>query len=58
MDLQDEEKRKEIIREERNRYQREWRKKNKDKVRAANERYWLKKAIRRKKDEMKGDKEE
>ena len=31
-------------REERNSYQREWRAKNKDKVRAINARYWAKRA--------------
>lgn len=31
-----------IAREERNRYLREWRAKNPDKVRASNERYWVK----------------
>ena len=32
------------IREANRRYKAEWRKKNPDKVRASNERYWLKKA--------------
>ncbi len=32
------------IREERRKYKAEWRKKNPDKVKAHNERYWLKKA--------------
>lgn len=32
------------IREERNNYQRQWRAKNKDKVRAINARYWAKRA--------------
>ena len=32
------------IREERNSYQRQWRAKNKDKVRAINARYWAKRA--------------
>ena len=32
-----------LIREEKNRYHREWYAKNKDKVKAANKRYWLKK---------------
>ena len=30
----------ELVREERRRYAREWRKKNPEKVRAANQRYW------------------
>ena len=34
----------EMVREERNRYQREWRAKNKERVRAINARYWWKKA--------------
>lgn len=34
----------EKAREERNRYQREWRAKNRDKCRAIQERYWLKRA--------------
>ncbi len=32
--------------EERRRYLSEWRKKNPDKVKAANERYWIKKAMK------------
>lgn len=35
---------KEQIRERQRAYKREWRKKNPDKIKAANERYWLKKA--------------
>ena len=35
---------KEQIRERQRSYKREWRKKNPDKIKAANERYWLKKA--------------
>lgn len=34
----------EQIRERQRAYKREWRKKNPDKIKAANERYWLKKA--------------
>lgn len=34
----------EAARQQINKYHREWRKKNKDKVRAINERYWAKKA--------------
>lgn len=34
----------ELKREARREYQREWRKKNPDKLKAAQERYWLKKA--------------
>lgn len=34
----------EQIRERQQAYKREWRKKNPDKIKAANERYWLKKA--------------
>jgi hypothetical protein len=33
-----------IIKEERNKYAKEWRAKNPDKVKANNERYWLRKA--------------
>ena len=33
----------ELVREERRRYAREWRKKNPEKVRAANQRYWERK---------------
>lgn len=36
---------KRAIREEKNRQAREWRRKNPDKVRAQNERYWRKKAM-------------
>ena len=36
----------ELVREERRRYAREWRKKNPEKVRAANKRYWERKALR------------
>lgn len=32
-----------VIREAKNQYHREWYKNNKDKVKAANKRYWLKK---------------
>lgn len=35
----------EQAREARNRYQREWRAKNKDKCKAIRERYWMKKAL-------------
>lgn len=41
------EKEKEAIRQEQRAYKAEWRKKNKDKIKAANERYWLKKAAER-----------
>lgn len=34
----------EEARQERNRYQREWRRRNKERVKAANARYWAKKA--------------
>ena len=37
----------ELIREERRRYAREWRAKNPDKVKAACQRYWKKKALER-----------
>jgi hypothetical protein len=37
----------EIAKEERRRYQREWRRKNKDKVKEHNQRYWKKKALER-----------
>ena len=33
----------ELVREERRRYAREWRKKNPEKIRAANQRYWERK---------------
>ena len=33
----------ELVRKERSRYAREWRKKNPEKVRAANQRYWERK---------------
>lgn len=36
----------EMAREERNRYAREWRAKNKDRVRETNQRYWLKRAMK------------
>lgn len=48
MILKDEEKLIEKAREERNKYFREWRRKNKDKVKAINKRYWLKKALEKK----------
>lgn len=41
----------EIARLERNRYQREYRKRNPDKIKAANDRYWAKKAEERAKNE-------
>ncbi|EPZ53745.1 hypothetical protein NSA45_11165 [Paraclostridium bifermentans] len=37
-------------REERNAYLREWRKKNKDKIKKYNTRYWERKASKRKKE--------
>lgn len=37
---------KELARQERNRYSREWRARNKDKVREANRRYWEKRAAK------------
>ena len=39
---------KELINKARRAYKKEWRKKNPDKVREANERYWLKKATKTK----------
>lgn len=36
--------RNEIARQERNKYYREWRKKNPDKIRDINARYWMKRA--------------
>ena len=36
-----------LVREERRRYAREWRKKNPEKVRAANKRYWERKVQKR-----------
>lgn len=37
---------KDLAREEQNRYQREWRAKNKDRVKAMNERYWRKRVAK------------
>lgn len=37
----------EIIRNEKNLYQREWRAKNKDRVRVINRRYWAKRALKK-----------
>lgn len=37
----------EIIRKEKNLYQREWRAKNKDRVRVINRRYWKKRALKK-----------
>lgn len=37
----------ELAREEARRYKAEWRKKNKELVRASNQRYWVKKAMQR-----------
>ena len=36
----------EMARQERNKYQREWRAKNKDRVKATNARYWERRAAR------------
>lgn len=36
----------EMARRERNKYHREWRKRNKDKVKDANARYWIRKAAK------------
>lgn len=36
-----------LVKEEKNLYQREWRAKNKDKVRVINKRYWEKRALKR-----------
>lgn len=36
----------ELIKQAKRAYKKEWRAKNKDKIKAANERYWLKKAQR------------
>lgn len=41
----------ELAREEARRYKAEWRKKNKELVRASNQRYWVKKALQRVKQE-------
>ena len=41
----------EATKEARNKYKREWRKNNPEKVRAANERYWAKKALEQMKKE-------
>lgn len=48
----------ENAREERRRYQREWRAKNKDRVRAINQRYWanrVQKRLAAQSQEIKGD---
>lgn len=37
---------KELARQEQNKYHREWRAKNRDKVKATNERYWQRRAAR------------
>jgi len=37
---------KELARQEKNRYHKEWRMKNPDKVRARNEKYWERRALR------------
>lgn len=41
---------KDLAREEKNKYLREWRKKNPDRVREYNRRYWRKKAAEKKKE--------
>ena len=47
---------KRAIREARNAYRREWNRKNRDKVRAIQERYWLRKYLeQQKKEESKAD---
>lgn len=48
---------KEQIRERQRAYKREWRKKNPDKIKAANERYWLKKAAEVRRMDENGKKE-
>ena len=45
---------KEAIKQAQREYKAEWRKKNKDKVKAANNRYWLKKAAERKNNKESG----
>ena len=40
-----EQERQELARQERNRYHREWRAKNKERVKAINDRYWANKAL-------------
>ncbi len=44
----------EQAREERRKYQREWRRKNKDKVRVINQRYWANRAQKRLAAQMEG----
>jgi hypothetical protein len=44
----------ELVKEEKRRYAREWRAKNSEKVRAANQRYWEKRAQKRLDTEQKG----
>lgn len=47
---------KEEIKKARREYKKEWRKNNPDKVKAANERYWLKKAVeKRAKEEVRNN---
>ena len=43
----------EMAREEARKYKAEWRKRNKDKVRETNKRYWIKRALARKEREAK-----
>ena len=38
---------KELVRQEKNRYAKEWRRKNPDRVAANNRRYWMRKALAR-----------
>lgn len=45
----------ELVREEQRIYKAEWRRNNKDKVRAANARYWVKRALKRRAAEKGGD---
>lgn len=47
----------ELAREERRKYQREWRRKNKDKVRAINQRYWVNRARKKRQAETEGEEE-
>lgn len=48
----------ELVKDERRRYARKWRAANKDKVQAANQRYWEKKARKRAEREKEADHEQ
>ena len=50
-----EQKLEELAKAEYRKYKAEWRKKNKDKVRASNKRYWIKRALANKEKEQNGN---